>query len=73
MYTINGAYVMRQEGKTGSLVVGKEADFIVLDRNIFDLAENNQLKNIKSTKVLQTILAGEEVWRSKYFKKYLKN
>jgi predicted amidohydrolase YtcJ len=67
MYTINGAYVMRQEGKTGSLVVGKEADFIVLDRNIFDLAENNQLKNIKSTKVLQTILAGEEVWRSKYF------
>jgi len=31
-YTLNAAYVMRQEDKVGSLEVGKEADFIVLDK-----------------------------------------
>ena len=34
-YTIEAAYVMRQEDKVGSLEVGKEADFIVLNQNIF--------------------------------------
>ncbi len=34
MYTINGAYAMRQEERVGSLVEGKEADFVVLDKNI---------------------------------------
>lgn len=34
MYTINGAYAMRQEERTGSLTVGKEADLVVLDMNI---------------------------------------
>lgn len=32
MYTINGAYVMRQEDRTGSLEVGKDADLIIIDR-----------------------------------------
>ncbi len=34
MYTINGAYLMRQEDRVGSIAVGKEADIVVLDRNI---------------------------------------
>lgn len=36
-YTINAAYVMRQEEKVGSLEVGKEADFIILNQNIFEI------------------------------------
>ena len=64
MYTINSAYAMRQEKVTGSLVVGKEADLIVVDRDIFGIAEDDLDKAV----VLQTVLQGEEVWRHKNFK-----
>ena len=67
MYTINGAYVMRQEDKVGSLEVGKEADLIVVDRNIFDLERNKDWDGIKATKVLNTVVAGEEIFRSNEF------
>ena len=69
MYTINGAYVMRQENKTGSLEVGKEADFVVIDRDIFELFEAGDIREIKRTNVLQTVLAGNEIWTSRFFKK----
>lgn len=35
-YTINGAYVTQRERETGSIEVGKSADLVVVDRNIFD-------------------------------------
>lgn len=35
-YTINGAYLTHSERETGSIEVGKSADLVVLDRNIFD-------------------------------------
>jgi predicted amidohydrolase YtcJ len=57
-YTINGAYVMRQENKVGSLEVGKEADFIILDRNIFEIPATE----ISETKVLETYLKGKVVY-----------
>lgn len=53
-YTINAAYVMRQEDKVGSLEVGKEADFIILDQNLFDISP----EEISETKVLETYLQG---------------
>ena len=56
-YTINAAYVMRQEQKTGSIEVGKYADLIVLDQNIFDAPTDK----ISKTKVLMTFLAGNRV------------
>ena len=43
-YTINAAYVMRQEQKVGSIEVGKEADLIVLDRNVFEIRANKMNK-----------------------------
>ena len=58
-YTINAAYVMRQEDKTGSLEVGKFADMIIVDRDIFGV-DNNQIRN---TNVLLTLLGGEAVKR----------
>lgn len=57
-YTINAAYVMRQESKVGSLEVGKEADFIVLDRNIFEVDANS----IEKTRVLETYFQGKLIY-----------
>ncbi|MFT5266247.1 MAG: putative amidohydrolase YtcJ [Polaribacter sp.] len=58
-YTINAAYAMRHEHKVGSLETGKEADFIILDKNIFEIPANE----INTTKVLQTFLQGESVFK----------
>jgi len=62
-YTINSAYVMRQEQVVGSLEVGKEADLLVLDQNLFEV----EVEDIGHTQVLQTLLAGEEVYLSEDF------
>ncbi len=58
-YTIDAAYVMRQEDVTGSLAVGKWADFIVVDRDIFTIPTNQ----ISNTEVLMTYVGGNEVYR----------
>lgn len=58
-YTLNGAYVMRQEDKVGSLEVGKLADFIILDKDIFSISSNQ----IKNTKIVMTIFNGKEIYK----------
>ena len=63
-YTINGAYVNFQEKETGSIEVGKAADLIVLDRNLFEIPKHE----IHQTKVLLTVLEGSEVYRHADFK-----
>lgn len=57
-YTINGAWLNHQEDVTGSLQVGKDADFIVLDKNLFDVAP----EAIHNVKVLLTFFKGELVY-----------
>lgn len=57
-YTINGAYLMRQENNTGSIEVGKFADLIVVNQDIFEIP----VTNIANTQVLTTILGGEVVF-----------
>jgi predicted amidohydrolase YtcJ len=57
-YTINPAYALRQENTTGSIEVGKFADIIVLNQNIFNVATDK----IKDTKVLKTYLNGNLVF-----------
>jgi len=58
-YTINGAYVMRQENLVGSLEVGKLADLVVLNQNLFEINVNR----ISDTQVDLTILNGEVIHR----------
>lgn len=58
-YTIDPAYVMRQESIVGSLEKGKEADFIVLSQNLFEV----DASRINATEVLETYLAGERVFK----------
>ncbi len=57
-YTLNAAYVMRQENIVGSLEVGKEADFVVLSQNLFDISPSQ----INSTTILETYLKGELIY-----------
>jgi len=64
-YTLNAAWAMDQEQKTGSIEVGKYADIIVLDQNIFDIP----VINIRDTKVILTLLGGREVYRRKTLSK----
>jgi predicted amidohydrolase YtcJ len=56
--TINAAYTLRMEQQTGSLEVGKLADMIVLDRNLFEIPADD-LANVK---VQQTVVGGRTVW-----------
>lgn len=58
-YTINAAYVMRQEDKVGSIEEGKEADFIILDKDLFEIS----VDKIGQVLVLETYLQGEMVYQ----------
>ncbi|NWL76923.1 amidohydrolase [Pseudomonas taiwanensis] len=57
--TINGAWCMGIEDKAGSIEVGKSADLIVLDRNLFEVEPKG---NIHNTQVQLTLLEGEVTW-----------
>lgn len=60
MYTRNAAFVMGLEKSSGSIEVGKRADLVVLDRNLFEIPT----AEINEARVLQTLLAGELVYSS---------
>jgi predicted amidohydrolase YtcJ len=62
-YTINGAYVNFEEAETGSIEVGKAADLIVVDRNLFEIPA----REIHRAKVLLTLLEGKTVYRDASF------
>jgi hypothetical protein len=57
-FTINAAYVNNSEGDTGSVEVGKYADLIVLDRNLFDIPP----QEISEAGVLMTMIEGQVVY-----------
>jgi predicted amidohydrolase YtcJ len=62
-YTRGGAYLQHQETLTGSLEVGKRADVIVLEKNLFETPETE----IHRVRVLLTLLDGKEVYRDGSF------
>lgn len=57
-YTINGAYQMGLEHEQGSIEVGKRADLVVLDRNLFELSA----AEINEAKVTMTVFDGRTVY-----------
>lgn len=58
IYTRNSAQAMGLAELTGSLEVGKSADFIVVDQNLFEIAP----EDLADTKVLATYFEGERVF-----------
>ena len=57
-FTLDAAYVNHQDDRTGSIEVGKLADLIVLDRNLFAIPPGQ----ISDTKVLLTVFGGTPIF-----------
>ena len=57
IFTLNGAQAMRMEQDSGSIEVGKFADMIVLDRDLFEIAP----EQISDTQVVETVFEGRVV------------
>lgn len=60
MCTINGARALGLDGITGSLEVGKRADMVILDKNLFTIPANE----IHTVEVLETISKGKTQYAS---------
>ena len=56
-FTINAAFLNKHDDETGSIEVGKLADLIVLDQNLFQI----EPAGISETKILLTLFGGEPV------------
>lgn len=57
IFTINGAIANKVGDTSGSLEVGKDADFIVLDRNVFEVP----ISDVGETRVLLSVVGGISV------------
>jgi len=62
-YTLNAAKALQLSDTIGSLAPGKQADFIVLDRDVFTV----EAEDLRDTRVLQTFFAGNEVYHAETF------
>lgn len=60
MCTINGARALGLDGITGSLEIGKRADMVILDKNLFAIPANQ----IHTVEVLETISQGKTQYAS---------
>lgn len=59
-FTVNAAYAGFAENETGSLETGKLADFVVLDRDLFEISP----ADIPTTRVLRTVVGGNVVYEA---------
>ena len=59
--TINPAWQIRMEKKIGSIETGKYADFVILNKNLFDVKKDE----IAKVKVMATIMDGKYTYKAK--------
>ena len=59
IHTLNGAWTLRLDDVSGSIEVGKSADMIVLNHNLFEI----QPRDIHKTVVLKTLFKGKVVYQ----------
>lgn len=58
-YTLEGAYASGEEDVKGTISAGKLADFILLDRDLFNLTSDEE---ILDTQVIETYVGGKNVY-----------
>lgn len=58
-YTINAARALKMEQLIGSIVPGKQADFVLLDRDVYAVDSDS----IRQTQVIWTMFGGEVVYQ----------
>ena len=58
LYTMGGAYAQYREDEIGSIESGKLADFIVVDRDIFEIP----IHEVHRTEVLSTVVGGVDAY-----------
>jgi hypothetical protein len=63
-YTINNAWAEGEEASKGSISAGKLADFVVIDRNLFEIPPTQ----LKDAKVLLTVVGGKPVFAAAPFR-----
>lgn len=61
-YTLTGAYQLRMDNRLGSIQVGKTADLVVLNENLFKADRYN----VHKIRVVMTMMAGETVYRRNF-------
>lgn len=59
--TMGSAYILNMEKQIGSIEKGKLADFIVFEKNIFEMPK----EDIKKAKVVLTVMNGNVTHESK--------
>ncbi|WP_096086254.1 amidohydrolase [Agaribacterium haliotis] len=59
IFTLNGAKAMGIAEQTGSIKVGKQADMIVLNQNLFEV----DVYDLHKTEVVSTVFNGKEVFK----------
>ncbi len=62
-YTINASYQLGMENEIGSISVGKDADMIVLNENLFKIPTTE----IHDVKVKETIMNGKTTYERKWY------
>lgn len=63
MHTINAAYALGHDTSTGSIEVGKFADYVILERDLFELDP----EDIDQTQILMTVVDGVVVYQDPAF------
>ncbi len=60
-HTVNGAWTLRLDDVTGSIEVGKSADLIVLNHNLFEIPPTD----IHKTEIQKTLHKGRVVYEAR--------
>jgi predicted amidohydrolase YtcJ len=61
MYTRNAAYCSSEEDVKGTIAAGKYADFILIDKDLFELPPE-EYSTIHDIQVLKTVVGGTATW-----------
>ena len=69
-YTINNAFLMNQEQESGSLEIGKNADFVLLEKDVMEVPDAEMLKVLTLSTYMRGLKVYDYVGNEEYQDKY---